>query len=869
MKRFSYPKFTFLVVLGMMLFVGSSSFFSQDMLANSSSLLPISNQVNKNIATYTRLDYETDKGVLLAVTSLQGLVNRTSPRIYIKQDYGDNVRDNQWMLDLYIQKGYVETVMDYTDVYALIDAYKREISGAVVIDPDKDYTVNIATNIAGVENRIIITPEMVPSIQAKGITDIKDLKDNNFASAYEAYVWVYNTYYSQQNQDVLSVTYYEKAHDFHRDYLIQHKIHTFWLPGVSDPDYDTNLTNHIKYVMHHADANIPVLGFWHAVDSSGNARGIGEYAGVKLAGQYGKLTVVDDHVSNYSFHSGIRVDESKFRQTETRQKDFAAYDPSKKYVAVTMIESGDAPAYFGYGYKYHQIDSERGTVPFNVSITPTLKYLMPGILEWIYETSSESEFYFGSISGDGYTYPLDGYGEYGVLDTQHQIVMNQTQIMNEYFVNSYGHLKTLDMDMMGIYSHPFSAWQSGDDAIVNQFMVNNMERVSSILSDMGRNSGTTGANANRQLEQNVSIHHCLTRWSVDNYYAPYDTSKDQDAVNWLVNEIKTNAAGTNFIHAMAYSWHYGPRRLKMVQDALASEGYVFVTLNEFEHLYRVANNLDLIPRDPYNYVSTKIQGAAVEVSSSFASAYDGQKAVDGLKETDWATTNAGKNDGWIKLTWAHAQNVNKIELFDRVNTNDHVLKGKLEFSDGSSIDLPQLNNNGNVYVVEFPTRSITWVKYSIMEISGSTYASGLSEMAVYNTPKPVYYSHGSSIGNTNLATNKAVTTSGVWQNSPDFVGDFAIDSKDTTRWASNTSGAIWITIDLGSIYWISTVDTFWEAAGSYEIQVSSDNSQFSSVATDTATTGGRKSNTFNTVSCRYVKISAPSYRSIWDIAIME
>ena len=41
---------------------------------------------------------------------------------------------------------------------------------------------------------------------------------------------------------------------------------------------------------------------------------------------------------------------------------------------------------------------------------------------------------------------------------------------------------------------------------------------------------------------------------------------------------------------MFYSWHYGPRRLKIVKDTLEKEGYTFVTLDEFDRLFREATN---------------------------------------------------------------------------------------------------------------------------------------------------------------------------------------------------------------------------------------------------------------------------------------
>ena len=53
----------------------------------------------------------------------------------------------------------------------------------------------------------------------------------------------------------------------------------------------------------------------------------------------------------------------------------------------------------------------------------------------------------------------------------------------------------------------------------------------------------------------------------------------------MVKEIQENGDGP-FIQAMFYSWHYGPRRLKKLQDKLKPLGYEFVTMKEFDELYR-------------------------------------------------------------------------------------------------------------------------------------------------------------------------------------------------------------------------------------------------------------------------------------------
>ena len=106
---------------------------------------------------------------------------------------------------------------------------------------------------------------------------------------------------------------------------------------------------------------------------------------------------------------------------------------------------------------------------------------------------------------------------------------------------------------------------------------------------MGRCDGYTGKNANDMLNANTSVHHILTRWSTETW--PYnDRRYDKPAADWLIHEIREQGKGGNFLPVMFYSWHYGPRRLKIVKDTLEKEGYTFVTLDEFDRLFREATN---------------------------------------------------------------------------------------------------------------------------------------------------------------------------------------------------------------------------------------------------------------------------------------
>lgn len=121
-----------------------------------------------------------------------------------------------------------------------------------------------------------------------------------------------------------------------------------------DPDYNPEMENRIIRLWQKTPVNIPVIGFWPATKS-----GYEEYEGVQLAGKYGKFTIVNTWAGNYSFHSGTGNSEIKMLQRRRNEKK--QFDPTRKYVALTMIESGDAIGYIQYGLGARQWDEpERG-----------------------------------------------------------------------------------------------------------------------------------------------------------------------------------------------------------------------------------------------------------------------------------------------------------------------------------------------------------------------------------------------------------------------------------------------------------------------------------------------------------------------------
>jgi len=509
-----------------------------------------------------------DQSVRLAAVSLQGLVNRTKPSIYL------NESATRWSMDYYLRRKDVRRVRHYDDIYQLIADNVAALKGVVVYDPDKPYTINLATNVAGVEERIIAAPSMIPALRKIGLNDIHDLRDHNFASAADAFAWYMKEYFPRQNHSVLACCYYSQYHDAGRDYLIEFRLPVFWLPGKQDDDYDPTLEAQIIKLFEQTPPNIPVTGFWPM-----GPRGYREYDGVMLGGYYGKFTAASSHAGNYSFHSGVKVSDSVFAKQKANSAPLRTYSPDKKYVALIMIESGDAPGYFQYLFMPWQWeDRARGKVPISWAVTPALRYLAPGILRRIYTEATVNDYLFCSISGSGYCYPLIGYGSR---------TADPETCVSDYMQMTVDHMKMLDMQMLGLYTHP-RTWNEQDDEIVRRLVAPHPE-IRSVISDMSRIDPIYNTRPNYFVNDATTIHHTATVWLIDDSIKdPRGAANDKILEDYLVKEIRDHIGDNRFVQAMFLSWHYSPSRLLQVVRTLEKEGYEFVTLRDLDNLYRVS-----------------------------------------------------------------------------------------------------------------------------------------------------------------------------------------------------------------------------------------------------------------------------------------
>jgi hypothetical protein len=123
-------------------------------------------------------------------------------------------------------------------------------------------------------------------------------------------------------------------------------------------------------------------------------------------------------------------------------------------------------------------------------------------------------------------------------------------------------------------------------------------------------------------------------------------------------------------------------------------------------------------------------------------------------------------------------------------------------------------------------------------------------------------------GTTNIAQGKAATASSLENAS--FPASAAVDGNTGTRWSSAFSDPQWLEVDLGSSQSICQVTLDWETAygKAFQIQVSADNSAWTTIYSTTAGTGGVQALSVSGTG-RYIRMYGTTRATQWGYSLWE
>ncbi len=318
----------------------------------------------------------------LLLSTLEGVVNRSLPRLYVLQT-GDETpaSSDRWLNGL----GVPYTV---TTESAVLAKYRAEVAGVIEYDPNVPDTINVATAMAGVQGAVVASPSLAGTLQSQyGLPVLANLADQHFASGHDAYAWALANVWPQTTHRMLTAVSGTPS-GLLRDYAVANQAMVVWL----DPTNSSDAALLDEYLAG-MPADAPYLG-WFPNGAHG-----GEQMGVAQLSRHAVYTVAADLFANLSVFGGVRPALSPLA---------APVPPLQNHIYVTLtVTDGDNMQYAQHAMRAMWDDSLRGAVPLNWSTQPLLADAAPSILQHYQATATANDWLTSGPSGAGYMFSDD------------------------------------------------------------------------------------------------------------------------------------------------------------------------------------------------------------------------------------------------------------------------------------------------------------------------------------------------------------------------------------------------------------------------------------------------------------------------------
>jgi hypothetical protein len=337
-------------------------------------------------------DWAIDSGLpeRAGIISLQGIVNRKEPRLYLVYPPEWDFKFTPNVLEYLREDRY----MAFAELKTLADAiaqFRDHLKGYIVWDKEVRTSLIIAFTLAGLRDAVVITEEQIDLAEANGLEKIEDFRGKfRGQSDFEIYTWAYEQYWDQCS----------------RDYIV-------WMggdhgpimrPGVADwgiynRAFFTDLSSRPEDAEEYdlacellSQQNKFSLVFgWHSYKKDT------EEQHVSLTSQY-SLRVEGLHtLPNMSFSCQIPpTPDFTFRNNHNVEPNETVLPKEKVYIACIQTDC------LGIG---GWTEPGRGDIPYAWEVTMNWVWLAPAMMEFFYKQSTPNDYFIGALSGPGYMYP--------------------------------------------------------------------------------------------------------------------------------------------------------------------------------------------------------------------------------------------------------------------------------------------------------------------------------------------------------------------------------------------------------------------------------------------------------------------------------
>ncbi len=312
----------------------------------------------------------------LLLTTLQGVVNRDRPSIYLLQP--QNESPTTWLTELGVPYRQVGDPLD------LLASYRDRVRGAIIHDPAVPATVNVATTLAGLHDGVATSAEFAASTGLPVLTDLR----GRFATDLDAYTWAVTNLWSSTSHRLL-IGLDPNVAGYLRDYAVANRAMVVFLDPATAGEGPL-----LSGLLADLPTPSPYLGWWPASVN-------GEDDGTQLTSQHGVYVVAADWCTNLTVLGGVPAPVLAGQSAPPAPKL-----ANKIYVTLTMTE-GDNLQYGQHRMRQIWDDPNRGKVPLNWSTQPLAVDAAPTVLSYYQRTASPNDYLMAGPSGAGYVYPSD------------------------------------------------------------------------------------------------------------------------------------------------------------------------------------------------------------------------------------------------------------------------------------------------------------------------------------------------------------------------------------------------------------------------------------------------------------------------------
>ncbi|MBQ4280179.1 MAG: discoidin domain-containing protein [Rikenellaceae bacterium] len=519
--------------------------------------------------------------------ALQGLVNRTQPRIILLRDTREG--KYKWPDNL----GLLVYEYPAADRWQLVGKYQNEIEGLILYDTVRSpHYRNLATTLAGLRNALPATPREQAALAEAGIDlpVVEDLTTLELTTPVEIYNHLYERYWPACTHRVL-VTLNHRDAAYIRDMAVATGAAVVWL----DPRNEEEHAVLNKFLGDMTPGRSIMIGWWAE-----------ERSGIGAGTAFGISTIPSDFFDNATVYAGMshRIDLPPVPKKPELD--------NKIYIAV-FLSDGDNVQYCQHAMSELWDDPKRGIIPINWTISPGLADFGPGLLNYYYRTATPNDFFASGPSGMGYALIYDVHNKKWHT-TERSVIEPYTRLSQQYLEKSGLRVITV--------------WDEVNEQQMDAYADNCRYLYGITQEDWKMREPLTTVTKQNRLAF-IPNQPC------------YSDNVEHIFAEWKEQIERFDGTRPLFLSAQGVSWKMGPENIVHLYEMLEklSPGNIVICRGDhFFALYNEAHGMDF-----------NLALSARTRATSSPSPTPAANAIDGSPAPDRQWTAEGETPHWIEL----------------------------------------------------------------------------------------------------------------------------------------------------------------------------------------------------------------------------